>query len=101
VIVDLAVAEQREEAIHFGIVDGLAEADAVYVRNRHQHGGVVCDDPQVEEPASRPENRLLFNTFNDAEPVVRVNDLVSDLECHVSLVLGRLWLDRLVTGTAH
>jgi len=46
----------------------------------------------VEEPAGRAKNRLFFNSFNDTEPMVRVNDLVSDLECHVSLVpVGGGW----------
>ena len=86
VVVDLAVAEQREESIDFRVLDGLAQADAVNVGDRHQHCRVVRDDPQVEEPAGRSQNGFFFDSFYDAEPMIRVNDLVSDLECHVSLV---------------
>jgi hypothetical protein len=34
--------------------------------------------------ASCPENRLVFDAFYDAQPVVRVNDLVADFKCHSS-----------------
>ena len=38
------------------------------------------------EPAGGPEDGLLFDAFNDAETMIRVNDLVTSLECHVSPV---------------
>jgi hypothetical protein len=42
----------------------------------------------MEKAASGPENRLFFYAFNDPEPMIRVDDLVADLECHVSLLAG-------------
>jgi len=74
--------------------DGLAKADAVDVGDGNQHGRVVRHDAQVKESARSAKNGFLFDAFNDAEPMVRVDDLVADLECHVSLVAGRRWKDR-------
>jgi hypothetical protein len=43
----------------------------------------------VKKTARRTENSFFFDAFNDTEPMVRVDDLVADLECHVSPVAGR------------
>jgi hypothetical protein len=45
----------------------------------------------MKKPECLAQNSLLFDPFNDAKPVVRVDDLVADLECHVSPGAGRLW----------
>ena len=89
-VVDLAVAQQREQALDFFVADRLAQADAVDVGDGHEHRGVVRDDAEVKEPAGRTKNGFFFDPFDDTEPVVRVDDLVADLECHVSPVAGRL-----------
>jgi hypothetical protein len=44
----------------------------------------------VKETARGAQNSFFFDPFDDAESVVRVDDLVADLECHVSPVEGRL-----------
>src|ERR1051325_1198971 len=88
-IVNLAVAQKREEAIDLFVGDRLAKADAVNVCNGNQHGRVVGHDAQVKKTARRTENSFFFDAFNDTEPMVRVDDLVADLECHVSPVAGR------------
>src|SRR5262245_45162462 len=44
----------------------------------------------MKEPAGGSENRFFLNPFDDAEPMIRVDDLVTELECHVSPVAGRL-----------
>ena len=63
------------------------QADAFDVVDGHQHGGVVRHHAQLVEPAGRPEDGLRFDPLDDAEPMIRVNDLVTDLKCHVSPVL--------------
>ena len=89
-VVDPAVAEQREEPLNFLVGDGLAKADAVDVCHRNEHRRVVGDDAQVEKSAGGTQDGFFFDTFDDTEPVIRVDDLVADLESHVSPVAGRL-----------
>ena len=93
-IVDLAVAQEVEQPFDFFIGDGLAQADVVDVGDGDEHGRVIRHDPQVKETAGGAQNCFFFNAFDDTEPVVRVDDLVADLKCHVSPVAGRLWKDR-------
>jgi hypothetical protein len=40
------------------------------------------------EPAGGAEDGFGFDALNDAESVVWVNDLVTDLECHMSPTVG-------------
>jgi hypothetical protein len=88
-VVDLAVAQQREEALDLFVRDCLAKADAIDVGDGHQHRRVVRHDAQVKEAAGGAKNGFFFDAFDDTEPMVRVDDLVADLECHVSPVAGR------------
>ncbi len=81
-VIDLAVAERVEEPLDFRVADGAAKPDAVDVVDRHEHRRLVGDDAQMIKPAGSTEDGLLFDTDNDPEPLVRVNDLVSNLECH-------------------
>ena len=76
--------------LYLFVRDRLAKADVVYVDDRNQDGGVIRDDAEMEETERLTKNGFLFDPFNDTEPVVRVDDLVADLECHVSPVAGRL-----------
>ena len=75
---------RREEAIDLFVRDGLAKTDAVDVGDGHEHRRIVGDDAQMKEAAGSSENGFFFDAFNDTEPMVRVDDLVADLECHVS-----------------
>ncbi len=82
--VDLSVAEERKEAFDFFVVDGPPQADAFDVVHRHEDRGFVCDHAKVIEPAGGAEDGFRFDALNDAESMVWVNDLVTDLECHIS-----------------
>ena len=84
----LAVAQETKEPLDLFVGDGLSQTDVVDVGDRHEHRRVVRHDPQMKEAAGCTENGFLFNPFDDAESMVRVDDLVTDLECHVSPVEG-------------
>ena len=89
-VVDLAVAQEREQPLDFLVADGFAQTDVVHVCHRNQNRRVVRNNPEVKETARGAQNSFFFDPFDDAEPVVRVDDLVADLECHVSPVEGRV-----------
>jgi hypothetical protein len=63
---------------------GAAQTDAVHVGHRNEHHRFVRNDAQVVETARGAHDCLRLDAFDDAEPVIRVNDLVSDVECHVT-----------------
>jgi hypothetical protein len=77
VIVDPAVAQKVEQTIDFVVVDRLAQSYVVDVRDWHQHGRVVGNDPQMKEPTRGTQNSFFFDPFDDAESMVRVDDLVT------------------------
>src|SRR5262245_3684434 len=83
-IVDLAVPEEDEEALDFLVADGSPQPDTVNIGDRHEHGRFVCYDAKVIEAAGRSKNGFLFDSFDNAQTMVRVDDLVSDLKCHGS-----------------
>ena len=83
-VVDLPVAEKTEQPIDLFVIDSAAQADAVNVVHRDEHCGFVRDHSQVVKTAGGSEDCFCFDALNDAEPVVWVNDLVTDLECHMS-----------------
>jgi hypothetical protein len=86
VIIDTPVTELVEEAFDFFIADGFPQPDVVDVRNRHEYGRVVRDYSEMEESTRGTQNSFFFDAFDDAEPMIRVDDLVTELECHVSPV---------------
>ncbi len=88
--VDLPVTENPEQAIDFGVANRAAQADAVGVPDRHEHHRLVRRNAERVEPARSAEDGFLFDALDDAETVIRVDDLVTDLECHVSPVRGRV-----------
>src|SRR5205807_2066771 len=65
------------------------------------HGRVIRNDPQMIEPARCSENGLFFDALDDPEPMVRVNDLVADFECHESPCRKRSMEGRNRTGSSH
>ena len=83
-IVDFAVAEQGEQAFDFFVADRAPETDAVDVVDRNEHGRFVGHHPQMIEPAGGAQDGFGFDALNDAESVIWVNDLVTNLECHMS-----------------
>mgnify|MGYP003350153633 CR=1 FL=1 len=72
----------------FLVLDRLAETHAVDVGDRHEHRRVIADDAKVKETAGGTQDGLLFDPFDDPETMVRVDDLVTNLECHASPVAG-------------
>ena len=88
---DLAVAQEAEQALDFLVRDRLAKSDAIDIGDGHQHRRVIGNYSKMKKSAGRSKNGFFFDAFYDAEPVVRVDDLVADLECHISPVAGRLW----------
>src|SRR5262249_3580912 len=83
-VVDLAVAEEPEQPLNLLVADRAPEPDAVDIVHRHEHGGLVGDHAQVVKPAGRSENGFRFDALHNAETVIWVNDLVTNLECHTS-----------------
>ena len=51
-VVDLAVAQEREEALDLLIRNSLTKAYAIDISDGHQHCRVVRHDAQVKEAAS-------------------------------------------------
>ena len=66
------------------VADGAPQAHAVDVVQRDEHGGFVGDHAEVIEAAGGAKNGFSFDALNDAESVIWVNDLVTNLECHTS-----------------
>jgi hypothetical protein len=83
-VVDLAVAEEPEKPLDFVVVDRAPEADAVYVVDWNEHGGLVGHHPEMIKTAGCAENSFSFDALNNAESVIWVNDLVTNLECHAT-----------------
>jgi hypothetical protein len=82
VVVDLAVAERVEQTLDLSIANRATQPDAVDIVERHENGRFIGNDAKMIEAAGGTEDGLLFDTRNDPEPLVGVNDLVADLECH-------------------
>ena len=78
------MAATFDETVDFIVCDGTTQADAVDVVDRDEHRRVVGDHAQVIKAAGGSEDGFSFDALNDAESVVRVNDLVTDLKCHMS-----------------
>ena len=83
-IVDFAISEQREEAIDFLVAYRAAEADAVDIIDRNEDGRFVRDHSEMIKTARCAENCFRLDALNDAKPMIWVNDLVTNLECHTS-----------------
>jgi hypothetical protein len=49
----------------------------------HEHGGLV-GHAQLIEAARRAHDGLRLDALDHPETMIRVNDLVADLKCHVS-----------------
>ena len=84
VVVDLAVAQQREETFDLLVADGAPEADAVDVVDGNEHRGLVRNHSKMVETAGGAQDGFGFDALHDSEPMIWVNDLVTNLKCHVS-----------------
>ena len=49
-----------------------------------EDGGVIGHHAELIKPASSSEDRLGLDPLNHTEPMVRVDDLIADLKCHVA-----------------
>jgi hypothetical protein len=83
-IVDLAVAEQAKQAVDLFVADGTAKTYTVDVVDGYEYGGFIRHHAKVIKAARRPKNGFGFDALNNAESVIWVNDLVTNLECHTS-----------------
>jgi hypothetical protein len=83
VAVDLPVAEEMKQPLDLVVADRSPQADAVDVVHRDKHRRLVRH-PELVETASSPHDGLGLDTLDDPQTMIRVDDLVSDLECHVS-----------------
>ena len=84
-LLDLAVAEQGEDLADVGGADHRAQAHAVGVLLRHPHAGVVGEDPELVEADLAAGDRARLDALDDADAVIRVDDLLTDLELHGDL----------------
>jgi hypothetical protein len=84
VVVDFAVAEEREETFDLFVVDRAPETDAVNIVDWNEHGRLVRDHPEMVEAAGGAEDCFCLDALNYAESVIWVNDLVTNLKCHMS-----------------
>ena len=89
-VVDLAVAEEREQTLDLLVFDSAAQADAVNVVDGNENGCFVRNHSQVVKTAGGAEDCLRFDALHDAESVIWVNDLVTNLKCHMSPTESRL-----------
>src|SRR5204863_7841608 len=78
---------------------GATQPDAVGVADGYGHRRFVRDDSEMIKTARRAENGLVFDPLDDAETMIRVNDLVSDLKCHESPCLERAMEGRCGAGS--
>jgi hypothetical protein len=65
-VIDLAVAEQVEQPLHFFVGDRPTQANVVYIDHWHQDRRFVRENAEMKKPARRPENSFFFDFFDDA-----------------------------------
>jgi len=65
-VVDLPVAEQAEQPLDVFVADRAAQAHAVDIAQRHEHGRIVRDDPEMVKTAGGTEDGFVFDAFDDS-----------------------------------
>src|SRR5262245_28537781 len=90
-VVNLAVAEEAKQAFDLFVANRAREPDAVHIDHGNEDRVVVGDNAQIVKTAGRAENRLFFDTFDDTQTMIRVDDLVADLKCHGSPSGRAIW----------
>jgi hypothetical protein len=98
-VVDLAVPEQAEQSFDLIVRNRAPQTYSVYVRDWDKHRGFIGDNAQMIKTASGSKNGFLLDPFDDAETMIRVNDLVSDCESHGSPCWQRYMEGRIRTGS--
>src|SRR5262249_11162815 len=83
VALDLAVAQQLEQLLYFDVGNGPPQPDAVDVVDRDEHGRLISH-PQLIKAAGGTHDRLGFDALDYAQAMIRVDDLVANLKCHVT-----------------
>src|SRR5215467_863724 len=90
-VVDLPITQEAEEALDFFVGNRPTQADAIDVAQRDEHDRFIRDDAQMIETASRAENCFFFDSLDDPETMIRVNDLVADFKRHGSPCVEALY----------
>jgi hypothetical protein len=65
------------------VADSAPESDAVDVVDGHENRRFVRH-PELIKTTRRAHDGLGLDALDHTKTVIRVNDLVSDIECHVS-----------------
>ena len=66
------------------ILDSAPQADAIDVVDGNEHGRLVRNHSEVIKAAGGAEDCFGFDALHDAESMIWVNDLVTNLKCHMS-----------------
>jgi len=77
---DLRVLEDVEDLLDLFLSDDAAQTDVRRVAAGYHHRAVVGDDAQGQEFLHPVPHRSLLDLLDDSQPVVRIDDLVADLE---------------------
>src|SRR5262249_25445786 len=80
-----AVAEKGEDLANVGAADHRTQPDAVRVLLRNPDAGIVGEDAQLVEADLPARGRPRLYALHDSDAVIRVDDLLADLEHHVAL----------------
>src|SRR5204863_9805668 len=83
----VAVAQETVDPAHVGHADDRAQAHSVGVLLRHPDPGVVRKDPELVETDLARRSRPCLDALHDADTVIRVDDLLTDLEDHADLLV--------------
>src|SRR5262245_43957475 len=81
-LVDLAVAEQREDLAHLGGTNHGTQPHAVGVLLRDPDAGVVGEDPKLIEADLASRDRAGLDALHHPDSVIRIDDLLANLELH-------------------
>src|SRR5262249_15872537 len=90
VLVDPSVPQQVEDLADVVGGDDVPQADAIGVLLGHPDAGVVRQDTELVEADLSGRRGTGLDALHDADAVVRVDDLLTDLEIHTDLSFYRV-----------
>jgi hypothetical protein len=82
-----AAGEVQEDASHLAITGHLPQANILNVRERDHHGKAVVRKAEEVKTLGLGSKRAEADIFNSRYPVVRVNDLLTNLKGHAGTQL--------------
>src|SRR5262249_5658504 len=85
VLVDPPVRQEVEDLPYVRVRDHMPESDAVGVLLRHPDPRVVREDPELIQADLAAGHGAGLNALYHPDAVVRVDDLLTDLEIHTNL----------------